>query len=132
MLHQKNYKDVNLREVAREKAKVAKANAEQPKYRDRASERRIMHNQPDMPVPEGSSKSTGKKRHAEGPPPPPSPPPPPVNPGEDQNNVGNRLLRMMGWTEGTGLGQDGEGRVEPMYVLPYSYFHVTAGIDFMS
>lgn len=76
-----------------------------------------MHNQPDMPVPESSSKGAGKKRHAEGPPAPPSPPPPPVNPGEDQNNVGNRLLRMMGWTEGTGLGQDGEGRVEPMCVF---------------
>ena len=69
-------------------------------------------------VPEPSSSSaagkTAKKRHAEGPAPPPSPPPVPVNPGEDESNVGNKLLRMMGWTEGTGLGTDGEGRVEPM------------------
>lgn len=26
----------------------------------------------------------------------------------------------MGWTEGTGLGTNGEGRVEPMYVGPRS------------
>ncbi|KAI0340191.1 hypothetical protein BDW22DRAFT_1414817 [Trametopsis cervina] len=124
-LHKRNYKDANLREVAREKAKAAKAKAEQPKYRDRASERRIMHNQPDIPLPESSSSAAAKpgnskKRFAEGPPPPASPPPPPVNPGEDQKNVGNKLLRMMGWTEGTGLGQAGEGRVEPIQTAIYA------------
>lgn len=79
-----------------------------------------MHNQPDVPLPEGggghggSSKASNKRRQADGPPPPPSPPPPPVNLGQDSNNVGNKLLKMMGWKEGTGLGTDGEGRVEPM------------------
>ena len=111
---QKNYKDPNLRDVAREKAKAVKAKHDQPKYRDRAAERRVMHNQPDMPMPETSGETSSKKRHAEGPPPPPSPPPVPVNPGEDENNVGNKLLRMMGWQAGSGLGTDGEGRVEPM------------------
>lgn len=78
----------------------------------------MLFNQPDAPVPEKDvSKVGGKKRQAEGPPPPPSPPPPPVNPGKDENNVGNKLLKMMGWTEGTGLGTDGEGRVDPMFVL---------------
>jgi RNA-binding protein 5/10 len=37
-----------------------------------------------------------------------------VNPGQDETNVGNKLLRMMGWKEGTGLGVDGDGRVDPM------------------
>lgn len=114
---QKNYKDTNLRDIAREKAKAAKAKAEQPKYRDRASERRIMHNQPDIPLPETSAtagKPSTTKRFAEGPPAPAPPPPPPVHVGEDTSNVGNKLLRMMGWKEGTGLGQDGDGRVEPM------------------
>lgn len=72
-----------------------------------------MHNQPDAPMPESSK--LGKKTAAESPPPPPSPPPP-VNPGEDENNVGNKLLKMMGWKEGTGLGSSGEGRVDPMWV----------------
>ncbi|KAJ8592767.1 hypothetical protein M405DRAFT_812161, partial [Rhizopogon salebrosus TDB-379] len=119
-LHKKNFKDANLREIARQKAVAAlKASdskiPEQPRYRDRASERWIMHNQPDVPLPENAGSVVGKKRrHAEGPPPPPSPPPA-VNPGQDDANVGNKLLKMMGWKEGSGLGTDGEGRVDPMY-----------------
>jgi RNA-binding protein 5/10 len=71
-----------------------------------------MHNQPEVPLPTPveKEKASKKKQHAEGPPPAPTPPPP----GEDQNNVGNKLLKMMGWTEGSGLGSTGEGRVEPM------------------
>ncbi|KAJ7940902.1 hypothetical protein B0H13DRAFT_2648427 [Mycena leptocephala] len=120
----KNFKDPNLRDVARQKLAARQASsstAEQPKYRDRASERRVLFNQPDAPVPEkDASKAGGKKRQAEGPPPPPSPPPPPVNPGQDENNVGNKLLKMMGWTEGTGLGTTGEGRVDPISAAIYA------------
>lgn len=77
-----------------------------------------MHNQPDIPLPgEVASKAAGKKKHAEGPPKPPTPPPAPVEPAKDENNVGNKLLKMMGWKEGTGLGTDGEGRVDPMCAL---------------
>ncbi|KAJ6455845.1 hypothetical protein C8R45DRAFT_1035906 [Mycena sanguinolenta] len=123
-LHKKNSKDPNLRDVARQKLAGRQANAstaEQPKYRDRASERRILFNQPDAPVPEkDAGKAVGKKRQAEGPPPPPSPPPPPVNPGKDENNVGNKLLKMMGWTEGSGLGTEGEGRVDPISAAVYA------------
>jgi RNA-binding protein 5/10 len=64
---QKNFKDANLREIARQKAVAARQAAdskvpEQPKYRDRASERRIMHNQPDVPLPENASSVVSKKR----------------------------------------------------------------------
>ena len=122
IIPQRNFADASLRELAREKVKAAKSKqTDQPKYRDRASERRIMHNQPDIPLPE-NSKPTVKKRQAEGPAPPPSPPPPPLNPGQDENNVGNKLLKMMGWKEGTGLGTDGEGRVDPMYVFFHPFF----------
>lgn len=95
-------------------AEASKA-TEIPKYRDRASERRVMHNQPDVPTVENNK--PGKKSHAEGPPPLPPVPPPPINPGQDENNMGNKLLKMMGWKEGTGLGSVGEGRVDPMYVF---------------
>ena len=80
-----------------------------------------MHNQPDAPVPSsasGGGVSGNGRRSAPGPPKPPTPPPPPLNPGQDESNVGNKLLKMMGWTEGTGLGTNGEGRVDPMYVRP--------------
>ncbi|KAJ7172735.1 hypothetical protein C8R46DRAFT_1190468 [Mycena filopes] len=120
----KNFKDSNLRDVARQKLAARQASSstsDQPKYRDRASERRVLFNQPDAPVPEKDvGKVGGKKRQAEGPPPPPSPPPPPVNPGQDGNNVGNKLLKMMGWTEGTGLGTSGEGRVDPISTAVYA------------
>jgi len=128
-LHKKNYKDANLRDIAREKANAAKAaasssdsnaSASQPKYRDRASERRIMHNQPDVPMPEGVEDKRKPRRFAEGPPPPPSPPPAPVHPGQDEANVGNKLLKMMGWKEGTGLGAAGEGRVDPIHTAIYA------------
>ncbi|KDQ59414.1 hypothetical protein JAAARDRAFT_56428 [Jaapia argillacea MUCL 33604] len=123
--HPKNFKDVSLRDVAREKANVARqaassstssgAVASEHKYRDRAAERRIMHNQPEAPMPE-PTQSHSKKRFAEGPPPvrAVTPPAPPVNPGQDETNVGNRLLKMMGWKEGTGLGSSGDGRVDPI------------------
>ncbi|KAL2546541.1 suppressor of abi3-5 [Forsythia ovata] len=32
----------------------------------------------------------------------------------DETNVGNRMLRSMGWHEGLGLGKDGSGMVEPV------------------
>ncbi|XP_051144506.1 SUPPRESSOR OF ABI3-5 isoform X2 [Andrographis paniculata] len=32
----------------------------------------------------------------------------------DESNVGNRMLRNMGWHEGSGLGKDGSGMVEPV------------------
>ncbi|XP_070009782.1 SUPPRESSOR OF ABI3-5 isoform X3 [Nicotiana tabacum] len=32
----------------------------------------------------------------------------------DESNVGNRMLRNMGWQEGLGLGKDGSGMVEPV------------------
>ncbi|KAJ7963485.1 SUPPRESSOR OF ABI3-5 like [Quillaja saponaria] len=32
----------------------------------------------------------------------------------DEKNVGNRMLRSMGWHEGLGLGKDGSGMIEPV------------------
>ncbi|TFK26403.1 hypothetical protein FA15DRAFT_755080 [Coprinopsis marcescibilis] len=127
-LHKKNLRDKNLQEVARQKLVARKAMAssskeqdEAPKYRDRASERRTLFNQPDAPVPEASSTSaSAKRKFADAPPRPPSPPPPPVNPGRDESNVGNKLLKMMGWKVGTGLGADGEGRTDPIETAVYA------------
>lgn len=117
---QKNFKDVALREIASQKvAALNTTSQQQPKYRDRASERRVLHNQPDVPLPDPSV--SAQRKQAEGPPLPPPPPPPPVHPGKDENNVGNKLLKKMGWAEGSGLGTDGDGRVDPMYVNHGSY-----------
>jgi len=34
--------------------------------------------------------------------------------------MGNKLLKMMGWKEGAGLGQEGEGRVNPIETAVYT------------
>jgi len=113
---QKNFKDVNLREIARQKAASRRVGtSEAPKYRDRASERRTLFNQPDAPIPE-KDPSVSKKRQVEVPPPPV---PPPVDLANDEANVGNKLLKMMGWKTGSGLGSEGDGRVNPMFVEIY-------------
>lgn len=73
-----------------------------------------MHNQPDVPI--LPTANAGKARFAEGPAveaPTPTPAPP-VDPGKDDNNVGNKMLKKMGWSEGSGLGAEGEGRAEPV------------------
>ncbi|KAF8964646.1 hypothetical protein BDZ97DRAFT_1814865 [Flammula alnicola] len=119
-LHKKNYKDSNLREVARQKVAARKAGSEQPKYRDRASERRTLFNQPDAPVPEKDTTSAPKKRQIETLPAPSPPPPPPTNLGKDESNMGNKLLKIMGWKEGSGLGSEGGGRVNPIETAVYA------------
>lgn len=105
--------------MARQKIQARK-NADQPKYRDRALERRTLFNQPETPLPDGGGSKPTKKRQSEGPPPPPSPPLAPPHPGEDSSNVGNKLLKMMGWKEGMGLGTEEDGRTEPILTAIYA------------
>ncbi|KAL1689723.1 hypothetical protein GGG16DRAFT_103534 [Schizophyllum commune] len=128
-LHKKNAQDEKLCEVARKKVAARKAkNAgtteggapAQPKYRDRALERRALFNQPDFPVPESSTNVTPAVSSTRRATPPPPPPPPALHPGQDQSNVGNKLLKRMGWQEGTGLGVEGEGRVDPIITNIYT------------
>ncbi|KAF5358221.1 hypothetical protein D9756_001815 [Leucocoprinus leucothites] len=94
----------------------------QPTRGGPSKERRTLFNQPDAPVPEGGANKPSKKRQSEGPPPrPPTPPPAPtLNPGEDSNNVGNKLLKMMGWKEGSGLGTEEDGRTDPIVTAMYA------------
>lgn len=94
--------------------------AEQSKYRDRAAERREAFNQPDKPVLDrNSGVSSFKRKFAEAPKPPPPPAAPGVDPGKDEANKGNLLLAKMGWKSGTGLGKEGEGRVDPVMVQQF-------------
>jgi len=123
-LHKKNYVDTSLREIAREKASASRRREaleeSGSRYRDRASERRSLYNQPDVPVVEQSDPNAATKRHAEGPSPPPPAPIKPVAPAKDGSNIGNKLLKMMGWTEGSGLGLEGGGRVDPIEANIYA------------
>lgn len=64
----------------------------------------------------------GGRKFVEGPAPPP--PAPTITaglaPGMDESNVGNKMLSKMGWTEGSGLGLKGEGRVDPVQAAIYA------------
>ncbi|VDC05354.1 unnamed protein product [Peniophora sp. CBMAI 1063] len=127
-LHKKNLADAALCEAARKKVAAANGGTnkseekkeEERKYRDRASERRVIYGQPDVPLPEpSSSRQSGGPKSA---PTQASPTPPPtINPGEDSSNIGNKLLKAMGWKEGTGLGVEGnEGRTAPVQAAVYA------------
>ncbi|KAG8921434.1 hypothetical protein FRC02_000239 [Tulasnella sp. 418] len=93
-----------------------------PKYRDRAEERRRIHNQPDVPPPAASS-SSGTNRAGSKSAITIAPRSAPLKPAKDENYAGNKLLKKMGWNEGGGLGVEGEGRVEPIKTTVY-----TAGV----
>jgi len=72
----------------------------------------VVFNQPDRPPAEHLTAPNPLKRKAEG----PLPPEPAAEPGKDETNKGNMLLAKMGWQAGTGLGKEGDGRVEPVKV----------------
>ncbi|KAI9457796.1 hypothetical protein BJY52DRAFT_1187142 [Lactarius psammicola] len=112
-LHKRNFKDSNLREIARGKVKAAQAAAQANSAGDSPPNTAI------GPRNDGVEDKRKQRRTAEGPTRPPTPPPP-VHPGQDESNVGNKLLRMMGWKEGTGLGVDGDGRVDPVQTAIYA------------
>lgn len=74
-------------------------------YRDRAKERRMKYGDPDEPQPSKLKEKYLKAREVEM-----SMPATKVDEPIGSENVGNRLLQKMGWTEGQGLGKLNQGR----------------------
>jgi RNA-binding protein 5/10 len=80
---------------------------EDSNYRDRAHERRTIFHQPKKPAynPYVKTPSTLESQHPE--------------PLSFSLNKGQALMTAMGWSQGSGLGAAGSGRVEPIQAQSY-------------
>lgn len=76
------------------------------KYRDRAKERRAKYGEPEPPQPNKLKEKYLKTRVDET----PANYEEPTRAGIGSDNVGNKLLQKMGWSEGMGLGKTNQGR----------------------
>lgn len=90
-------------------------------YRDRAKERRMKYGDPDEPQPSKLKEKYLKSRElVENLPVSTTSVMEPIG----TENVGNKLLQKMGWTEGQGLGKSNQGRTSIIQVVRL-IFHVT-------
>ncbi|KAJ1558563.1 hypothetical protein HK096_010191 [Nowakowskiella sp. JEL0078] len=76
-------------------------------YRNRAAERRHLYGQPKRPQ-HGVKREREVVREE------------PTKDGIGESNIGNKMLRSMGWKEGEGLGRDRSGIVNPIEAEVYA------------
>lgn len=105
--------------------KFENSSGEKVVYRDRAKERRMKYGDPDEPQPSKLKEKYLKSRElAEVPVAAAS-----VSEPIGAENVGNKLLQKMGWTEGQGLGKQNQGRTTiiqvSVHVIANNFFIVT-------
>lgn len=108
-LHKKNMDDETLVKKATKDLKVL---GKEPtsNYRDRAKERRLVHNQPQKPKPHLPRKQTQASKTDES---------KDATPSKPAMSKGAGLLAKMGWSAGAGLGAEGAGRTEIIETLAY-------------
>ncbi|KAL7930040.1 hypothetical protein V8C35DRAFT_168295 [Trichoderma chlorosporum] len=87
------------------------ADATAPQYRDRAKERREQWNQPKKPLPAPADKSVSGSQKDQS--------KAPVQEKAPAQSKGAGMLAKMGWTTGTGLGANSEGRTEGIVTHVY-------------
>jgi len=118
-LHQSNLENDAVRNACLtkiQKKRQLSTQTENSEYRDRARERRLQFSQPDRPdLPHPNPRVAAKQAIVAASKRPPSPEPEPPKP-----NKGAKLLAAMGWTEGSGLGAEGSGIVEPIKAGSYA------------
>lgn len=89
-------------EALRSKITPSEPESSQPKYRDRAAERRNKYGITDPPLKKG--------RYAKN----PLPYEQPTKDGIGETNIGNKMLQKMGWKTGSGLGKTNSGITAPI------------------
>lgn len=105
-LHKQNLEIHKKMGMTDEQLEAYERQERENKYRDRAKERREKYGQPEaqkVKVPSRRRGGGGSITYEQ----------PPVERigGE---NIGNQMLKAMGWTEGSGLGKEGQGIVNPI------------------
>ncbi|GFR82439.1 RNA-binding protein 5 [Elysia marginata] len=93
----------NLESLMKTKSAAAAGKIE---YRDRAKERRLKYGAPEPPAP--------RERRRPGDDPEPVMFEQPTKEGIGGENIGNKLLQKMGWSQGQGLGKANQGRTDPI------------------
>lgn len=109
--------NIDNKDLIAKATKDLKALGKEPvsNYRDRAKERRMVHNQPTKPKPQlpkknpPTSSSTSKEKDATA-----------AAPAKPTISKGAGLLAKMGWNSGEGLGAEGEGRTNLVETLAYN------------
>ncbi|XP_073228278.1 RNA-binding protein 5-like isoform X3 [Porites lutea] len=105
-LHKQNLEIHKKMGMTDEQLEAYERQERENKYRDRAKERREKYGQPEAQKVRLPSKRRG------GPAAMTYQQAPVERIGEE--NIGNQMLKAMGWTEGSGLGREGQGIVDPI------------------
>ncbi|KAI1307273.1 RNA-binding protein 5 [Halotydeus destructor] len=107
-VHKKNLENHLQGKLSQEQMEWYRRSSEDQSYRDRAKERRTKYGHPDEPIDSSHLKA---KYAGSLPRDPVTPQAAPVSRiGGD--NIGNKMLKKMGWAEGEGLGRQKQGRKE--------------------
>jgi len=102
-LHKQNYEKLKVSVTA----SMGGEDSESLRYRDRAKERRERYGEPEVPpiLKNAHNKNYNQQQktidYEE-----------PTKHGLDSSNLGNQMLKAMGWNEGQGLGRSNQGRVD--------------------
>ncbi|KAK8072219.1 hypothetical protein PG996_005567 [Apiospora saccharicola] len=118
-LHKKNLDDKTLVQKA---IRDLKAVGKEPtsNYRDRAKERRLVHNQPNKPKPIPSNNLHRKKQPQSSASKENETPKSEPAPNKPAMSKGAGLLAKMGWSAGAGLGAEGAGRTNIIETAAYA------------
>ncbi|XP_072026821.1 RNA-binding protein 5-like isoform X2 [Amphiura filiformis] len=105
LVKHQQFSDLHKQNLEAIKSRTAPSDSE-IKYRDRAKERRDKYGPADPPAPKRKYKPSNASVPYEE----------PTRSGIGNDNIGNKMLKAMGWNESSGLGKKRQGRRDPIEV----------------